>query len=98
MTVYIKDFRFCKRFGKPKIYFKYYTGYKWKSLTVKNDFNTENVAVYTRYVLDCVIKDLCGKETDVHKRNDILKSFEFDMMCISQLNSSLLTGSTKIFG
>lgn len=84
-------------FGKSKIKLRYFTGHKWKRLVLKNEFNTENVAVYTRFVMDSVIKDICGKEKDILKRDAILKGYESDVMCIVQLNNALLEGATKLF-
>ena len=97
MTVYIKDFRFVRSFGKEYIKFRYFTGYKWKKLKVINDFKPDNAAVFTRYVLKCATDDICNNEADVLKRNEILKNYLLNVQCIEQVNSSEFTGATKLF-
>jgi len=97
MTVYIRNFHFVESFGKQKINFEYFTGYRWKRLSVDNQFGAENVAVYTRFVLDRIVDDLCGGEKDIAVRNTIIKEFEAKQMCMVQLNSGEFKEATKIF-
>ena len=98
MTIYIRQFRLAKSlFGKPKLKFEYFTGLKWKALTVDNNFVKDNSAKYSRYVMDCVIKDICGKETDPLVRADILNRFDSDIACMAQLNSKVFVDATKLF-
>lgn len=98
MTMYIRRFRLAKSlFGKPKIKFEYFTGLKWKSIKVDNNFGKDSSAKYSRYVMDCVIDDLCGKEKDPLVRADILNRFDSDIACIAQLNSKVFVDATKLF-
>lgn len=97
MIVYIRDFQFVKHRKFRSIEFKYFTGYKWKHLSLVDPFNGDNVAVYTRHVMDAVTKDLCGDITDRLERNTLLKKYEFDITCISQLNPNELKDAVKLF-
>ena len=97
MTVYIRNFRFVKCFGN-KIKFDYFTGMKWKSLSCKHRFEGAlNVTVYSRFVMDRVTADLCGKEKDVFVRDRILKKYEADLACCVQLNPAEFKEATKLF-
>ena len=97
MTVYIKDFCFKHFLKKNYISFKYFTGYKWKKIKTQHEFQKENVTMYTRLVLDSIIKDVCGTETDPVKRDFLLRKFESDVTCVVQLNTSVIKDATKIF-
>lgn len=97
MTVYIKGFRFGKRFGRQVMCFRYFTGFKWKKLVVGNDFNRENVTVYSRYVLDCIVNDVCGGEKDSIKRDSLLRDYQSRIDCVEQLDREMFNGATKIF-
>lgn len=97
MTVYIRDFQFVKYRKFRSIEFKYFTGYKWKHLSLVDPFNGDNVAVYTRHIMDAVTKDICGKQMDVLERNKLLKKYELDIMCITQLNPQEFKDAVKLF-
>ena len=96
MTVYIKNFKFVKNRKGRLISFDYFDCYSWKHLKCEDSFNGDNVAVYSRFIIDQVIKDLC-KGIDAANRNDLLKRFDLDIMCMVQLNPSQFSGATKLF-
>ena len=96
MVVYIKDFKFKNLFNTLSISFRYFTGYNWKKLSIEID-HIDNVTVYTRLILESVKSDLCGKETDIHKKNDLINQYNLLIASVAQLNTGMFTGATKIF-
>ena len=99
MTVYIQKFQFKKYRKFRSVDFEYFTGYKWKHLSIVDPFETkqENVACYTRLIMDAVVSDICGKCTDTLKRNDLIRQYDADIECIARLNSETIKCAVKLF-
>ena len=86
MNVYVKGFRFTRIFGFSFIRFSYFNGYSWKFRIIPWNGKAENLAVYTKAILDLVVKE-----------NSDVNSFKLLVSTMEQLNPSIFMGTAKLY-
>ena len=86
MNVYVKSFKFSKIFGFCFIRFKYFNGYTWKFRIIPWNGKADNLAVYTKAILDLVFSE-----------NKDLNQFAKLMSTMEQLNAHEFVGAAKLY-